>query len=292
MPFFNGYYSYIRNKRGVTLIELLVVIVILSFIAVGLSELLAGGLKASRDNRVKTGLIDDVNFAMDRIIFATRDTNWVFIPYNSNPVRSMLAISAMADNDEDGVLDEDWGGDLGNDNLPGIGGFDDDGDGNIDEGGAGSQNDDDEDGENDEDTPRNSLDDDTGPGGPDGNYDEEFRDDINGDGCPGICFRDDDGDSTYDEGNINDDDEDGMINEDPVDPLIFYVKNGSLYERKIIWNPSTSLSDVTERKLIDNVRQFVVTRLLGVNGKTLINVRIEVTAGSGNDVMLESEIYP
>src|SRR3972149_5663329 len=265
MPFFNGYYSYIRNKRGVTLIELLVVIVILSFIAVGLSELLAGGLKASRDNRVKTGLIDNVNFAMDRIIFAARDTNWVFTPANSNPNRDFLAISAMIDNDGDGVLDE---------------------------GGVGRQNDDDEDDKNNEDTPRNGLDDDTGPGGPDGNYDEEFRADINGDGCPGICFRDDDGDGTSDEGNINDDDEDGMVDEDPIDPLIFYVKNGSLYERKIIWNPLTSLSEVTEKKLIDNVTQFAVTRLLGVNGKTLINVRIEVSAGSGNDVMLESEIYP
>ena len=285
-------FIYINNKRGVTLIELLVVIVILSFIAVGLSELLAGGLKASRDNRVKTGLIDNVNFAMDRIIFAARDTNWVFTPANSNPNRDFLAISAMIDNDGDGVLDEDSGGDLGNDNLPGIGGFDYDGDGSIDEGGVGRQNDDDEDDKNNEDTPRNGLDDDTGPGGPDGNYDEEFRADINGDGCPGICFRDDDGDGTSDEGNINDDDEDGMVDEDPIDPLIFYVKNGSLYERKIIWNPLTSLSEVTEKKLIDNVTQFAVTRLLGVNGKTLINVRIEVSAGSGNNVMLESEIYP
>ena len=83
-----------------------------------------------------------------------------------------------------------------------------------------------------------------------------------------------------------------MVDEDPIDPLIFYVKNGSLYERKIIWNPLTSLSEVTEKKLIDNVTQFAVTRLLGVNGKTLINVRIEVSAGSGNNVMLESEIYP
>jgi len=283
----------IRNKRGATLLELLVVIVILSFIVVGLSELLSGGLKASRDNRVKSSLIDDANFAMGRILFATRETNWVFIPGNANPVRDVLAVSAMSDNDGDGALDEDWGEDIGNDNQPGLAGFDDDGDGSIDEGGVGRKNDDDEDDRINEDTPGNGLDDDVGPGGPDGNYDEEFRADINGDGCPGICTRDDDWDGLYDEGNINDDDEDGMVDEDPIDPLIFYVTNGALYEKKIIWNPSTSLSEVAEKKLIDNVSQFAVTRLLGANGKTLINVVLEVSAGGGgNSVRLETEIYP
>lgn len=282
----------IKDKRGVTLIELLVVIVILSFIVFGLSELLSGGLKASRDNRAKSSLIDDANFAMNRIIFAARETNWVFIPGNANPVRDMLAISAMADNDGDGVLDEDWGGDTGNDNQPGFAGFDDDGDGSIDEGGITRKNDDDEDGYDDEDPSKNGLDDDSGGASPDGNYDEEFRADMNGDGCPGICFRDDDGDGSYDEGDVNDDDEDGMTDEDPVDPLVFYVKNGALYERKIIWNPYMSLSVVTEKKLIDNVSQFTVTRLLGANGKTLINVILEVFAGGGNNVRLETEIYP
>ena len=104
--------------------------------------------------------------------------------------------------------------------------------------------------------------------------------------------RDDDWDGLYDEGNINDDDEDGMVDEDPIDPLIFYVTNGALYEKKIIWNPSTSLSEVAEKKLIDNVSQFAVTRLLGANGKTLINVVLEVSAGGGNSVRLETEIYP
>lgn len=282
----------IKNKRGVTLLELLVVIVILSFIVFGLSELLSGELKASRDNRVKSRLIDDANFAMNRILFAARETNWVFIPGNANPVRDVLAISAMVDNDGDGALDEDWGGDIGNDNQPGFAGFDDDGDGSIDEGGITRRDDDDEDGYDDEDPSKNGLDDDSGGAGTDGNYDEEFRADMNGDECPDICFRDDDVDGSYDEGNRNDDDEDGMTNEDPIDPLIFYVKNGSLYERKVIWNPSTSLSEVTENKLIDNVSRFVVTRLLGANGKTLINVILEVSAGGGNSVRLESEIYP
>ena len=276
-----------KNVEGVTLIELLVVVFIMSLIVGGLAEMLSGGLKASRENRIKTGLIEDANYAMNRIIDATRETNWVFIPGNAEPVRNILAISAVVDNDNDGVVDEDWGADIGNDGQPGIAGIDDDGDGSIDEGGMAMKNDNDEDGAIAEDTPKNGLDDDG-----DGNYDEEFRADMNGDGCPGICFRDDDGDGSVDEGNINDDDEDGLVDEDPIDPLIYYVKNGSLYEKKIIWNPTTSSNDITENKLIDNVTQFTIERLLGVNGKTLIKVTIGISSGRESSVTLESEIYP
>ena len=286
-PFNKGGMGGFKNEKGVTLIELLIVLLILSIIVGGLTEMLAGGLKSSRENRIKTGLIEDANYAMNRIINATRETNWVFIPGDANPVRDILAISAMADNDNDGVVDEDWREDIGNDNLPGLGGFDDDGDGSTDEGGITRQNDDDEDNSINEDTPMNGLDDDL-----DGNYDEEFKGDVNGDGCPGICFRDDDGDGSIDEGNINDDDEDGLLDEDPVDPLIFYINNGALYERKIIWNPTTSSNDITEKKLIDNVTQFRVERLLGLNGKALIKVMIEVSSGKEGSVTFESEIYP
>lgn len=261
------------NEEGVSLLELLVVLFILSILAGGLSEMLAGGLKASRENRAKTALIEDANYAMGIIINATRETNWVFIPGNANPIRDILAISAMVDNDNDGLMDEDWGSDIGNDGQPGIAGFDDDGDGSIDEGGGPARYDDDEDGIADEDIPKDGLDNDL-----DGNYDEEFRADMDGAGCPPTCSSDDDGD--------------GMAEEDPVDPLIFYLKNGALYEKKIVWNPTTSSNDITEKKLIDNVTQFRVERLLGLNGKTLIKIRIEVSAGRGVDVMLESEAYP
>jgi len=288
LPLFNkGGMGGFKNEKGVTLIELLIVLLILSIIVGGLTEMLAGGLKSSRENRAKTGLIEDANYAMNRIINATRETNWVFIPGDANPVRDILAISAMIDNDSDGVIDEDWGADIGNDGLPGIAGFDDDGDGSVDEGGVALKSDDDEDGAIDEDIPKNGIDNDL-----DGNYDEEFRADVNGDGCPGLCLRDDDADGSVDEGNINDDDEDGLVDEDPIDPLIFYIKNGALYEKKIIWNPTTSSDDTTERKLIDNVTQFRVERLLGVNGKALIIVTIEVSSGKGDSVTLESEIYP
>lgn len=276
-----------KNERGVTLIELLVVLLILSIIVGGLTEMLAGGLKSSRENRTKTGLIEDANYAMNRIINATRETDWVFIPGNAKPVRDILAIGAMVDNDDDGVVDEDWGADIGNDGQPGFAGFDDDGDGSIDEGGIAMKNDNDEDGAIAEDIPKDGLDNDL-----DGNYDEEFKADINGDGCPGICLRDDDGDGSVDEGNINDDDEDGLVDEDPIDPLIFYVKSGALYEKKILWDPTTSSNDITDKKLIDNVTQFRVERLRGLNGKTLLKIKIELSAGRGNSVVLESEVYP
>src|SRR3989304_6124608 len=147
--------------------------------------------------------------------------------------------------------------------------------------------DDDEDGATDEDNPENGLDDDS-----DSNYDEEFRADINGDACPGVCSQDDDGDGSVDEGSANDDDEDGAVDEDPVDPLIYYVNNGALYEKKVVWNPSTGSSVITDKKLIDNVSQFRVERLLGVNGKTVVKIRIELSYGKSGNVVFESEAYP
>jgi hypothetical protein len=50
----------------------------------------------------------------------------------------------------------------------------------------------------------------------DGLFDEDPPFDFNGDGCPGLCGVDDDGDGETDEGFISDDDEDGQIDEDPT----------------------------------------------------------------------------
>ncbi len=275
------------DERGVTLIELVIVILIISMIAAGLSELLSIGLLSSRENRTKSEILDSANYAMNRIISAVRETDSVLIPTNANAVRDVLAISAMIDNDNDGKIDEDGGSDIGNDGQPGLAGFDDDGDGSIDEGGAGTQFDDDEDGSADEDTLGDGLDNDS-----DGNYDEEFTADMNSDGCPGVCSQDDDGDGSVDEGSVNDDDEDGSVDEDPVDPLIFYVSNGALYEKKIVWNPPTGTNVITDKKLIENVSQFRVERLLGVNGKAVVKVRIELSAGKSGNVVFESEAYP
>lgn len=279
--------THIRNEKGVSLLELLVVLLILSIIVGGLNEMLAGGLKSSMESRGKTKLINDIDYATDRIINATRGTGYVLIPLNAKPVRDILAIGAMVDNDNDGAVDEDWSSDLGNNGMPGLGGFDDDGDGLIDENGGGMKWDDDEDLKQNEDKPKNGLDDDG-----DGNYDEEFWSDINGDGCAGICLVNDDNDIDLDEGGLNNDDEDNMVDEDPVDPLIFYVKNGALYEKRILWNPNNNTNDITDSKLIDNVSQFRIERLMGQNGKTLLKIKIEVSDGRGSSVMLESAVLP
>lgn len=275
------------DEKGVTLIELVVAIFLVSMIAAGLSELLSIGLLSSRENRTKSELMDSANYAMNRMINAVRDTDSVLIPTNANAVRDVLAISAVIDNDNDGEIDEDGGSDIGNDGQPGLAGFNDDGDGSTDEGGAGALLDDDEDGSTDEDIFGDGLDNDT-----DSNYDEEFMSDRNSDGCPGVCSQDDDGDGSTDEGSTSDDDEDGSSEEDPVDPLIFYVNNGALYEKKIVWNPSTGVNVIADKKLIDNVSQFRVERLLGVNGKTVVKVRIELSAGKSGNVVFESEAFP
>lgn len=282
-----GFERLFSSEKGVTLIELVIVILIVSIITAGLSELLSIGLLSSRENRVKSELLDSANYAMNRMLSAVRETDVVLIPTNANAVRDILAISAMVDNDNDGRIDEDGSGDIGNDGQPGLAGFDDDGDGNTDEGGAGAKLDDDEDGSVNEDTRGDGLDNDS-----DGNYDEEFMADMNGDGCPGVCSQDDDGDGSVDEGGVTDDDEDGAVDEDPFDPLIYYVSSGSLYEKKVAWNPSTGTNVITNNKLIDNVSQFRVERLLGVNGKTVIKIRIELSSGKGGNVVFESEAYP
>lgn len=274
------------NEKGVTLIELVIAVFIISIMAAGLSELLSIGLLSSAENRTKSGLLESANYALSRMTGAVRETDSVLTPANANAVRDVLAIGAMIDNDNDGAIDEDGGGDIGNDGQPGLAGFDDDGDGSADEGGAGAQLDDDEDGIANEDTLGDGLDNDS-----DNNYDEEFIADMNSDGCPGVCSQDDDGDGSVDEGSASDDDEDGSADEDPVDPLIFYISNGSLYEKRIVWNPVTGTNVITDKKLTGNVSQFRVERLLGVNGKTVVRIRIVLSSGKSS-VMLESEAYP
>ena len=61
----------------------------------------------------------------------------------------------------------------------------------------------------------------------DGVSDEDPPGDANGDGCPGVCGVDDDGDGWIDEGAVNNDDEDGWINEDTIEPLRWFEGPGA-----------------------------------------------------------------
>jgi type II secretory pathway pseudopilin PulG len=53
----------------------------------------------------------------------------------------------------------------------------------------------------------------------DGRIDEDLDNDTTADGQPGIMGIDDDGDGSVDEGSQEDDDEDGLLNEDPIDGI-------------------------------------------------------------------------
>lgn len=53
----------------------------------------------------------------------------------------------------------------------------------------------------------------------DGRIDEDPSSDMTGDNTPGISGIDDDGDGLIDEGDNRDDDEDGLVNEDPLDGI-------------------------------------------------------------------------
>jgi len=257
--------------HGYTLIEILIVIAILSILMAGLSKLIEINLTASRTSIRQGEIATDITYVMERIIDRTREARKVFIPTNVSPVRDMLVITANIDNDQDGSIDEDEGSDLGNDNEPGLAGFDDDGDGMVDEGGPGKKWDDDEDGLQDEDIPDNGVDDEG-----DGRYDEELRANMTGGACPPLCSYDDDGD--------------GMSDEDPSDPLIFYLKNGTLYERKIIWDPYTGTSNIEENILATHISQFRVERVTNSDGKTLIKIKIVMTKNNA-ELTLNSEAY-
>jgi hypothetical protein len=82
------------------------------------------------------GVDDDGDGFVDELSALNEQNDDEDLYLNEDPVDGI-------DNDGDGNIDEDCGGDLNNDDAPGIAGIDDDGDGQVDEG---SKYDDDEDG--------------------------------------------------------------------------------------------------------------------------------------------------
>ncbi len=134
---------------------------------------------------------------------------------------------------------------MNKDDKSGIKAVDDDGDGNVDDGV--DKNDDDESGMLNED-PLNGLDDEG-----DGNVDEDIPADANGDGLSGIAGMDDNGDGTVDNGNnMDDDDEDGTSDEDPMDEVIFHIPSGTKLEE---WH----LASEDNYELSTRVTMFQVT---------------------------------
>jgi hypothetical protein len=168
---------------------------------------------------------------------------------------------ADADDDEDGLIDEDLPNDIHHDFTPGIMLIDDDGDGSVDEGNGHS----DDESSTVNDDPIDGIDNDD-----DNNTDEDPSYDMNADGCPGVCGVDDDNDDQIDEGALDDDDEDGNQFDDPYDPVVFYLDNGTLMERMPVpWNEDGNSSpdgpvdgrDFVASAIADNVTRFRVERI-------------------------------
>ncbi len=208
------------DENGLTLVELLMAIAIFGLIAAAATTLLSQSLNANTDGDARYGLYREGLLIMERMTGEARRSTFLLIPNAHTATRDILAISGNVNEDNDYYfgdplfprIDEDPKKQMTDDAKSGIIGLDDDGDGSTDEG---DKDDDDEDGLIDED-PLDGIDNDG-----DGNIDEDTGDDSN------IAGMDDDGDGSIDEGDAKDDDEDGTINEDPLNPVIYSYDSGT-----------------------------------------------------------------
>jgi hypothetical protein len=199
-----------------------------------------------------------------------------------------------ADDDQDGLIDEDLPNDIHHDYFPGIAFVDDDGDGYVDEN-ASSYWDDDETNAVENEDPINGVDDDD-----DANVDEDPASDNNGDGCPGICGVDDDGDGSIDEGSADDDDEDGATFDDPYDPVVYYLNGNSLIERMPVpWNADGNSSpdgpvdgrDFVLSTIAENVTRLRFERLDDGTALDLVDIELELTdPTSGEFIRLQTRV--
>ena len=289
-------FSKRHTQQSVTYIELLMVAVLSGMIILGLSGIVGQALQSGASTQVQNQLQRDADFAMQRMVQSLSHTRLLLLPFTDNvdsewreyvreetvPASTpesgsvkATAVLAMtlpaysdlngdsipdADNDADGLIDEDLPDDASNDRAPGIRNIDDSGSGFVDFWLTGDENDDEYiDGSNED--PINGIDDDQ-----DGLVDEDPPADMNNDNCPGVCGVDEDQDGLIDEGSDEDDDEDGTSNEDWYDPLVFYLDNGSLIERTPVpWDESGDGSitgrDYIKTVIAEHVRRFRVERI-------------------------------
>jgi type II secretory pathway pseudopilin PulG len=318
-----------EHQQGFTLIELLVAVSFAVLLIGGLASIMAQ-IGATRDfAHDRNELTRQARFAMDQMVRIVSHSRRLLLPLKDNPATdwsehvreqtipasppegsSTLATAVLAvtlplyfdldadgtsdaDDDGDGLVDEDPPNDVHHDFYPGIMLIDDDGDGTVDEGSGWA--DDDEDGAENED-PVNGIDDDN-----DGSTDEDSASDMNGDGCPGICGVDDDGDISIDDGSNDDDDEDTGSFDDPYDPVVFHLSGSSLVQRTPVpWNEdgiSAPDGPVDGRDFIvstiaDNVTRFRVERVAGIPGdQELVDITLELTSlDTGEVVSLQTQV--
>ena len=222
------------GDSGFTLVELLITLAIVAVVLTALSGVTNNVMTLWDSNRARTELLYQANLAMDRMVTAVSHANRLLIPLAENPdtpynesQRKILAVTldplqdsdgdgfADADNDHDGLVDEDIPPDNTNDHRAGIRDVDDDGDGSVDEGFSIRDNDE------------------------DGQAGDDWIDGV-----------DNDGDAATDEdipvhndtfsvfASEFDNDGDGLFNEDWLDPVIFLVSadGKSLIQRTPVVN--------------------------------------------------------
>lgn len=318
----------IRSIRsaGFTLIELLIAAALSSLLLVSIAGLAGRSLEAQALADERNRLNSDARFAMQRMVRAISETRWLILPLADKPSTSfrenvreqtvpasppelgsskataVLAVSLSAafdldadgfpdaDNDRDGLLDEDLPGDATFDYNPGLHLIDDGGEGLVDEG-FWNDNDDDERANDNDDDPINGVDDDN-----DGPIDEDPPADMNGDGAPGVAGVDDDNDGQIDEGSNADDDEDGASNEDWLDAHAFYLQGSNLVERQPVPWDESGAGGITGRDYIisviaENVTRFRVERPpTAPSGRQLVYLTLELTGAGGATVSLDTRV--
>lgn len=313
-----------HRQAAFTLIELLVALVLAGLLLAATSGIVNNAIGTGEMIENRNELMRDARFAMNRMTRSIQETERLVLPMPDKPdtdwrenVReetvpasppegsSTLATAVLAtglstsvdldadgfpdaDNDRDGRIDEDYPADVNFDAAAGIYLIDDGGDGAVDE--STLTNDDDESLNTGDEDPINGLDVDA-----DGGIDEDPGADMNGDGAPGVAGIDDDADGQVDEGHAADDDEDGAIDEDWLDTVVFYLQGDILVERHPVpWDESgtggISGLDFIESVIAENVTLFRVERPLGLAGRQLVNLTLELTAPSGQVVRLDAQV--
>lgn len=317
------------HQQGFTLIELVVATALAAMLIVGLSGVVGQITTTGDIVHDRNELTRQARFAMDQMLRVVGHSRLLLVPLADKPLSNwrehvreetvppsppegsstrataVLAVTLPryfdldndgfpdADDDRDGLIDEDLPNDIHHDFFAGIMLVDDDGDGSIDEGGS-NYSDDESSTVNDD--PVNGIDDDS-----DNNVDEDPASDNNDDGCPGICGVDDDNDGNIDEGSSDDDDEDGGQFDDPYDPVVFHLIGSSLVQRTPVpWNedgisaPDGPVDgrDFITSEIAENVTRFRVERVAGVAGsEQLVDITLELTSPvSGEDVSLQTQV--
>ncbi len=316
-----------KHLAGFSYIELVLAVAMTGLIMAGLMGVVNTATETGYDVDQRNELAREARFAMQSMVRAVSHSRLLLLPFNDKPASnwpenireqtvppsapigdSTLATAVLAvtlpayqdldadgypdaDDDRDGLIDEDLPNDRNYDYAPGIYLIDDDGDGQIDENSTSNWDDDEVNAVVNED-PIDGIDNDG-----DNNIDEDNASDMNGDGCPGVCGVDDDGDGIIDEGTADDDDEDGGEYDDWYNPLVFYLDNGTLKQRTPVPWDETADGEVTGRDyitsaIVENVTRFRIERIPPENLRhPLVDITLQLThPDSGEVISLQTQV--